>query len=136
LRTPGSDARQGRLRALVFVLIAGAVLVGLWHVFKPAAPARTAVAAASGARSIDWVLRDGQLVSGPEIVQATVGETLLLRVRGNQRDELHVHGYDVTRDLPADHLVALELPLTHSGRFDVELHHSHQVLTVLEVQPR
>lgn len=139
MQTAGSDGRRRRLQALFFLLAAGALLVALWQALKPAGPvpaAAQADAPVAEARDIDWVLRGGQRVSGPAVVTATVGETLRLRVRGDHADELHVHGYEITRALPADHLVVIELALTHSGRFEIELHHAHQQLAVLEVQPR
>lgn len=138
MRTAGHDQRRGRLQALLFIFAALAALLALWHALRPdaAVPAAAVAAAPAPVRDLDWVLRDGQPVSGPERVRAVVGETLRLRIRGDHDDELHVHGYEVTRRLPAHHLVVVELPLTHSGRFDVELHHAHQALTVLEVQPR
>lgn len=134
MRTARSETR---LHALFFLLCAALVLLGLWHWLKPVArPLPQVATAAAVAQDIDWVVRDGRRVSGPELVTARVGETLRLRVRSNRADELHVHGYEVSRELPADHLVVLELPLAMSGRFDIELHAAHQVLTVLEVQPR
>ncbi len=109
----------------------------LWHWLKPVAkppvPPATVVEAS---QVIDWVVRDGRRASGPALITANAGEVLRLRVRSDQPDELHVHGYEVSRALPADHLVVVELPLTLSGRFDIELHAAHQVLAVLEVQPR
>lgn len=134
MRTARSETR---LHALFFLLCAALVLLGLWHWLRPAAQLLPQVAAvAAVAQDIDWVVRDGKRVSGPELVTARAGETLRLRVRSNRADELHVHGYEVSRELPADHLVVLELPLAMSGRFDIELHAAHQLLTVLEVQPR
>lgn len=134
MRTARSETR---LHGLFFLLCAALVLLGLWHWLKPVArPLPQVATAAAVAQDIDWVVRDGRRASGPELVTARVGETLRLRVRSNRADELHVHGYEVSRELPADHLVVLELPLAMSGRFDIELHAAHQVLTVLEVQPR
>lgn len=139
MRTARNETRRARLHALFFLLVAAIVLLGLWHWLKPVAqplPRVATAATVTEATSIDWVVRDGRRVSGPELVTARVGETLRLRVRSNLPDELHVHGYEISRELPADHLVVLELPLTLSGRFDIELHGAHQQLTVLEVQPR
>lgn len=136
MRTARSETRRARLHALFFLLVASLALLVLWQWLKPAESARQAAAVAEVTQSVDWVVRDGQRVSGPALVKAAAGETLRLRVRSNRPDELHVHGYEVSRVLPADHLIVLELPLTLSGRFDIELHAAHQVLAVLEVQPR
>lgn len=138
MRTAGSERARRRLRALCFLLVAGGALLMLWQVLKPAPRPLSGMqsAAPAAVRDIDWVLRDGRRVSGPAVVVAAVGDTLRLRVRGDRADELHVHGYEITRRLPADHLVVIELRLTHSGRFDIELHHAHEQLAALEVQPR
>lgn len=137
MRTARSEARRARLHALFFLVVAALVMLVLWHWLKPVAkPPVPAAAVVEASQDIDWVVRDGHRVSGPELITASAGETLRLRVRSNRADELHIHGYEVSRDLPADHLVVVELPLALSGRFDIELHGAHQVLAVLEVQPR
>ncbi len=123
-----------RLRGLLLVVLAVVALVALWQGMRPRAV--TPGPASAVARSIDWVVRDGRRSAGPERVVASVDDRLLLRVRSNRPDQLHVHGYEIARELPAGEQVEIALPLTQSGRFDIELHHAHQLLAVLEVQPR
>ncbi|MGH8482369.1 MAG: hypothetical protein ACRES8_07905, partial [Nevskiaceae bacterium] len=74
-------------------------------------------------------------VHGPPGLTAREGQQITLRVRSDVADELHVHGYELTAPLPAGEPVALTFIAARAGRFEVELHHSHRELGVLEVQP-
>ena len=128
------------------VLVAVALLAGLYVVLKPApetppsSPAATvrapAVPPAPEELAVELVVRDGKRVSGPELIQARLGQVLRLRVESNRADELHLHGYDIEVPLQAGAAAELRLPLSLSGRFEIELHHAHGTLAVLEVQPK
>ena len=63
------------------------------------------------------------------------GDKIVLVVRSDAGEEVHVHGYDVERKLTPGK--PLRIPITTSipGRFEVELHHPDVLLAVLEVQP-
>lgn len=57
------------------------------------------------------------------IVRETVdeGERVVLVVTSDVADEIHLHGYDVTRDVAAGGSVRLPFEATIPGRFEVEL---------------
>lgn len=63
------------------------------------------------------------------------GDTVRFQVRHPDDDELHVHGYDITRDVPAGETVTVSFPASITGIFEVELHGSHEPLGRLEITP-
>lgn len=84
----------------------------------------------------EWQISGGKLASGPETVQVHEGENLALRFTSDHADELHLHGYDMHLALKPGEQGVLTLQASHSGRFEIELHHSQMVVTVLEVLPK
>jgi hypothetical protein len=138
------------MKAINWLLLAVAIvsLTGLYLLARPpvaeapvpAAPAPAAAAPAAPepavtAREFEFEVAKGK-VTGPPQLQANQNERVILRVRSDVADELHVHGYDLSAPLPAGELVSLSFIAARSGRFEVELHGAHRELGALEVQPR
>lgn len=69
-------------------------------------------------------------------VRVTEGETVRFRVRSPRADELHVHGYELTRALPAGRTVSVTFPARITGIFEVELHGTGEPLGRVRVDPR
>ena len=63
------------------------------------------------------------------------GDTVVFRVRSAKAEEVHVHGYDIKRDIAAGSTVTLRFPAKLEGVFEVELEHSKASLGELEVSP-
>lgn len=63
------------------------------------------------------------------------GEEIRFRVRHPTAEEVHVHGYDVTRELEPGRTVTVAFPADITGIFEVELELSHQPLGTIEVRP-
>ena len=124
-------------RGLFFIAVGVAVLAALFWAFAPAErPAGPGVAAVSDTpRREVFELRDGKRVQGPAVIAMTQGGVLELQVTTDRDDELHVHGYDRTLPVAAGVSATLRLQLDRAGRFTIELHDTHQVLTTLEVAP-
>lgn len=126
------------LRFLGFVALTAVVLTGLWWFWpKPeqivAAP-DTPMAVPG--LVIHWQVVQGQRVAGPEKFAARVGETITLEVGSDRNDTLHIHGDDVTLPILAGKNMRLDWTPKHSGRFEMELHDSHSVLTQVDVLSR
>jgi hypothetical protein len=66
----------------------------------------------------------------------TEGDRIRFRVRVPEADELHVHGYDIERELPAGKTVTVSFKATINGIFEIELHHSDEQIGQLTVEPR
>lgn len=77
----------------------------------------------------------GELTPGVAVLDLRGGQTLLLRVLSDKKEELHLHGYDVHLHLKPGEEGQLKLDLKHTGRFELELHGAHRQLAVLEVRP-
>jgi cytoskeletal protein RodZ len=78
---------------------------------------------------------DGRPQGGVRRLSFEKGERIRFRVRSNAADEVHVHGYDVTKAVPAGGSALLSFEATIEGRFEVELHEAGSQLAELEVTP-
>jgi hypothetical protein len=67
--------------------------------------------------------------------KVTKGDRVVIVVRADAGESVHVHGYDVERAITPGKPVRLPITATIPGRFEVELHHPDAVLAVLTVNP-
>lgn len=81
------------------------------------------------------IVVEGGEVSGPERVRLEEGQRLVLVVRADVVDHVHVHGYDLLRDVGPGQPARFAFRVTDPGRFDVELEDRQQPLTELVVSP-
>ena len=63
------------------------------------------------------------------------GETIRFRVRADTTDEVHVHGYDVMKDVEPGETIAFSFPATITGIFEIELEDAGQQIAELRVDP-
>ena len=82
----------------------------------------------------ELVVREGE-VSGPQRIELEQGQQFVLVVDADVADEVHVHGYDLLRDVGPGEPARFEFRAETAGRFDVELEQSQQPLTELVVSP-
>jgi hypothetical protein len=78
---------------------------------------------------------DGQPQGG--IVRKTVskGDQVVLVVTSNVADEVHLHGYDKSRDVEAGGTVRLAFKATIPGRFEAELEDRGVQIADITVEP-
>ena len=71
------------------------------------------------------------------IVRKTVdkGDRVVLVVNSDVADEVHVHGYDLMRDVAAGGTARIRFRATLPGRFEVELEDRGVQIADLTVQP-
>lgn len=81
------------------------------------------------------VVRDGAPVGGVQELEYDAGEEIRFRVRSNTADEVHVHGYDVSKEVPAGGSATLSFPADIEGIFEAELHGSGQQIAEIRVNP-
>lgn len=135
--------------AALFIFLGAFALAGLFLLFQPepaSVPASLSVAVATPlapastaplaqTHRFDWRVTQGRRISGPELIQVRQGDSLMLTLISDHADELHVHGYDLELELKPGEAATLSFEATHTGRFDLELHHAHLELGAIEVLP-
>ena len=92
----------------------------------PAAPKPTTIAI----RVVGGVPQGG--IARPKVKK---GDQVVIVIRSDAGESVHVHGYDVERTITPGKPVRLPLTATIPGRFEVEMHHPDAVLAVLTVNP-
>lgn len=63
------------------------------------------------------------------------GDTVRFRVRHGEAEEVHIHGYDITKDLAANETADVSFKASIPGIFEIELEHSATPLGRLKVEP-
>lgn len=137
-----------KIRHLLLLLLTVAVLAVLFMLMQPVEPLERAglpaeaadssagpEASANPVQAIQYNLTSGQAhVADQHKVQQ--GTPVTISVLSDSADELHLHGYDLHIEVPANTEATLQLVADQAGRFEMELHDSEVMLGVLEVMPR
>jgi FtsP/CotA-like multicopper oxidase with cupredoxin domain len=63
------------------------------------------------------------------------GDTVRFRVRSDVAEEIHVHGYDVVKAVPAGRTTNVSFPADITGIFEIEFHGSGELIAQLRVDP-
>jgi hypothetical protein len=77
----------------------------------------------------------GKPAGGVRKLKVDKGERVRFVVRSDVTDEVHVHGYDISRDVPAGGSVKFNFPARIDGSFEIELESRQEQIAELEVQP-
>ena len=79
---------------------------------------------------------DGEPEGGVRQIEGDKGETVVLVVRSpDTSDEVHLHGYDIFRDLRPGRPARLRFRADIDGVFEIELERSHRQIAELTVEP-
>ena len=81
------------------------------------------------------VVRNGEPVGGVRELEYDAGERVRFEVRSDVADEVHVHGYDLTKDVAAGGTVSFSFPADIEGIFEVELEGLTEQIAELRVNP-
>jgi hypothetical protein len=81
------------------------------------------------------VVRNGKPVGGVKTLRFRKGDQIAFRVRSDVADEIHVHGYDVHRDVAKGGMAGFSFRGTIDGIFVVELESRGVQIASLEVTP-
>lgn len=132
-------------KSVLFLLIGIGVIFVLYSFFRPQPiveqPIDTpnATQAPIQAKKMSpnvLVLENGKLVSGPEIVTVTEGDTVTFEITADADEEFHLHGYDKIVTLEAGVTQTLSFQADITGRFPYELEQAGSEIGVLEVSPK
>ena len=86
-------------------------------------------------RRIVIVVDQGRPRGGIKRPKLERGEKVVLVVRADVGEEIHVHGYELTRAVTPGRAARIPITARLAGRFEVELHRPDALLAVLEVRP-
>jgi hypothetical protein len=79
--------------------------------------------------------RDGEVVGGVQVVDVDRNRQVVLVVRSDVADHVHVHGYDLLSDVVPGTPTRIRFRATDVGRFEVELEDRTLPLVDLRVNP-
>jgi heme/copper-type cytochrome/quinol oxidase subunit 2 len=68
-------------------------------------------------------------------LEAKEGDTVRFRVRSSQPDHVHVHGYDILKDVEPGKTTTMSFKATITGIFEIELEDSGTQIGELKVEP-
>src|SRR4051812_5143422 len=78
---------------------------------------------------------NGQPQGGVKTVSFKKNDQVVLKVNSDTADEIHVHGYDLKKDVEKGGSVTFSFKATIEGRFEVELENAGTQIANLEVTP-
>jgi hypothetical protein len=81
------------------------------------------------------VVEGGKPVGGVKRLEFTKGERARFVVRSDVADEIHVHGYDLKKNVPAGGRVSFSFPANVEGVFEIELEGRKEQIAELRVNP-
>ena len=135
----GSDSPAGQGSATSTTAPSAATPSAATSTTAPASSSPSSGASSSGStaprgRTITVTVTGSRVTPAPGTVDLRVGETITLVVTSDHADQLHVHGFDIERQLPAGRPVSVELTGQSPGVYEVETH--EPALTLLTVAVR
>jgi len=81
------------------------------------------------------VVKNGEPVGGIRDLTYNKGEQIHFVVDSDVSDEIHVHGYDIMKDVKAGGSVSFDFPASIEGVFEAELEGRKEQIIELTVNP-
>jgi hypothetical protein len=81
------------------------------------------------------VIKHGKPVGGIADLTYNEGEQVRFKVDSDVSDEVHMHGYDIMKDVKAGGSVSFDFPATLEGVFEAELEGRKEQILELTVNP-
>ena len=115
--------------------LAGAVVVVIAVVLLIVVQGNGSSAKTDGGRLQTIVVKNGKSVGGIKELTYNKGEQILFKVESDVADEVHMHGYDLMKDVKAGGSVTFDFPATIEGVFEAELEGRREQILELTVNP-
>jgi hypothetical protein len=80
-------------------------------------------------------IKDGTPVGGVQTIEVNKGDTLSFRVKSDADHEIHLHGYDVAKDVSAGGQVTYRLKADIDGIFEAEIEDLKEQIAEIRVNP-
>src|SRR4051794_29706486 len=81
------------------------------------------------------VVKRGKPVGGIEELDYTQGDQVRFKVVSDVSDEVHLHGYDIAKDVSPGHPVTFDFQANIEGVFEAELESRKEQIIELRVNP-
>ena len=81
------------------------------------------------------MVKNGKPVGGIRTLTYNKGDRIHFKVDSDVSDEVHVHGYDIMKDVKAGGSVSFDFPATIEGVFEAELEGRKEQIIELRVNP-
>ena len=122
------------VRAVVGVAVV-VVAVVLLIVLKSDDSGKSIDTSASSGKVATIVIKNGEPVGGIKQLTYNEGEQVRFEVDSDVSDEVHMHGYDIMKDVKAGGSVSFDFPATIEGVFEAELEGRKEQILELTVNP-
>lgn len=80
-------------------------------------------------------VRNGEPVGGVTRLEYTPGQRIRFAVFSDIADEVHVHGFDIAKDVAANGSVRFDFEADIEGVYEVELEGAHVRIAELRIEP-
>jgi len=81
------------------------------------------------------VVRHGEPEGGVQELEYSAGDRIRFRVSSDEAEEIHVHGYDLSQEVPANGTVEFDFPAELEGIYEAELEEKGVQIIELRVNP-
>jgi hypothetical protein len=81
------------------------------------------------------VVKNGEPVGGVQELDFNAGDQIRFRVSSDTAEEIHVHGYDIAKDVPAGGTVEFDFPAELEGIYEAELEGLGVQIAELRINP-
>jgi len=122
----GRNQRIGLLVGAVVIVVVAVIVIG-------SGGSDSSDKTASGPQTVTVV--NGKADGGIKTITYKKGDTVDLTVKSDTADEIHIHGYDLHKDVPKGGSVHFTFPAAIDGKFVVELENAGQQIASLQVEP-
>lgn len=141
------QTRAARAAVVIGVIAAAVVLFAVLSGDDDEAPApasrqateteqKTSTETKPRARTETVTVRGGRAVGGVERLEYEKDEPVRFVVRSDVSDEVHVHGYDISKDVAAGGSARFDFRATLEGVFEIELESRGEQIAELVVSPQ
>ena len=136
--------RNARIALVVAALVAAGVLFAVLSGGSDDSGSGTTTGSESEAeptttgpeqRQFTVIVRDAKPVGGVQKLAVKQGDRVSILVRSDTADELHLHGYDISKDVSAGGKARLDFQADIEGVFELELESRAERIAELEVSP-
>ncbi len=80
-------------------------------------------------------IKDGKPVGGVQEIEVDKGDTIRFKVKSDADHEIHMHGYDIAKDVAAGGEVTYNVPADIDGIFEIEIEDLKEQIAELRVNP-